>query len=275
MMMQSSTELKCFKGLVYFYVVLLSLSGGLQIFFGATFAWNHLNYSLVLGNNFWIPSTILLCLGPVTYLLCWLGWNAVSKRNRNYLKIFTGLLVILVCIQFVLSAWALALREKLPGAAKHPMDESYSDFKDHIGDHTHIWHKLQYELQCCGVYELSDYFRSGGSHSGVPWSCCTIPTQPEHSACKSFYQRGCMHILSDTIRERLFYVSIVLIVAAIVQSMGLFCIIQLTILLHDQEKENETTDMPSTSRSAERRTRRNKELLPLAQKSSVPDNQKY
>lgn len=63
------------------------LSGGLQIFFGATFAWNHLNYSLVLGNHFWIPSTVLLCLGPVTYVLCWLGWNAVSKRNRNYLKI--------------------------------------------------------------------------------------------------------------------------------------------------------------------------------------------
>lgn len=85
-----------------------------------------------------------------------------------------------------------------------------------------------------------------------------------------------MHILSDTIRERLFYVSIVLICAAIVQSMGLFCIIQLTILLHDEEKEIDVNDLPSTSRSAERRSRRrNKELLPLAQKSSVPDSQKY
>lgn len=65
---------------------LLQLSGGLQIFFGATFAWNHLSYSQLLGNNFWLPSTVLLCLGPITYLLCWLGWNAVSKRNRTYLK---------------------------------------------------------------------------------------------------------------------------------------------------------------------------------------------
>ena len=53
---------------------------------GATFAWNHLSYSQLLGNNFWLPSTVLLCLGPITYLLCWLGWNAVSKRNRTYLK---------------------------------------------------------------------------------------------------------------------------------------------------------------------------------------------
>lgn len=184
--------------------------------------------------------------------------------------------MILVCIQFVLSAWSLALREELPGAAKHPMDTSYEEFKNQINDHTHIWHKMQYELQCCGVYELSDYFRSGQSKSvGVPWSCCSIPTHPEHSACKSFYQRGCMHVVSDTIRERLFYVSIVLICAAIIQSMGLFCIIQLTILLHDQaKKENDPTEMPSTSR-AERRTRRNKELLPLAQSSKVPDSQKY
>lgn len=185
--------------------------------------------------------------------------------------------MILVCIQFGLSAWSLALREKLPGAAKYPMDSSYADFKDHLNDHTHIWHKMQYELQCCGVYELSDYFRTGSSNTGVPWSCCTIPTQPEHSACKSFHQRGCMHILSDTIRERLFYVSIVLICAAIVQSMGLFCIIQLTILIHDEEKAIDPNELPSTStsRSAERRSRRNKELLPLAQKSNVPDNQKY
>jgi len=184
--------------------------------------------------------------------------------------------VILVCIQFGLSAWSLALREKLPGAAKYPMDTSYAEFKEDIGDHLHIWHKMQYELQCCGVYELSDYFRTGQANSGVPWSCCTVPTQPEHSACKSFYQRGCLHILSDTIRERLFYVSIVLICAAIVQSMGLFCIIQLTILLHDREKAADPNDMPSTSRSsAERRNRRNKELLPLAQTSKVPDNQKY
>lgn len=77
----------CHKKPNEMFLLYLQLSGGLQIFFGASFAWNHLNYSLVLGNNFWIPSTILLCLGPVTYLLCWLGWNAVSKRNRNYLKI--------------------------------------------------------------------------------------------------------------------------------------------------------------------------------------------
>lgn len=184
--------------------------------------------------------------------------------------------MILVCIQFVLSAWSLSLRENLPGAAKHPLDISFEEFKAKMDDHEHIWHKMQYDLQCCGVYELTDYYRTGKSHTGVPWSCCAIPTQPEHTACQSFHQRGCMHVLSDTIRERLFYVSIVLICSAIIQSMGLFCIIQLTILLHDEEKKaNDQTDMPSTSRSRERRERRNKELLPLAQSSKVPDSQKY
>jgi hypothetical protein len=157
------------------------------------------------------------------------------------------------------------------------MDLSYEDFTSHISEHTNIWHKMQYELKCCGVYEMSDYFRTGKTHVGVPWSCCTVPTEPEHGACKDFYQRGCLQILSDTIRERLFYVSIVLVCAAIIQSMGLFCIIQLTILLHDEEKkENDPNEMPSTSRGTrERRERRNKELLPLAQSSKVPDSQKY
>lgn len=68
-------------------IFILQLSGGLQIFFGATFAWNHLSYSLVLGSNFWVPSVVLLCLGPITYALCWLGWNAISKQNKQFLRI--------------------------------------------------------------------------------------------------------------------------------------------------------------------------------------------
>jgi CD63 antigen len=182
--------------------------------------------------------------------------------------------VILVCIQFALSAWSLALREKLPGAAKYPIETSFEVFKTQFSDHLHIWHKMQYELKCCGVYEMSDYNRAGTSHVGVPWSCCTIPTEPHHSSCESHYKRGCMHVLSDTIRERLFLVSVALICSAIIQSMGLFCIIQLTILLHQQKNEQDPNEMPSTSRS-ERRPRRNKELLPLAQTSKVPDSQKY
>lgn len=188
--------------------------------------------------------------------------------------------MILVCIQFALSAWSLSLREELPGAAKLQMDASYAEFKHMIGDHTHIWHKMQYELQCCGIYELTDYFRTDGisvGAVGVPWSCCKTPTEAEQTSCNTFHQRGCLHILSETIRDRLFYVSLVLIVAAIVQSMGLFCIIQLTFLLNVHEQQiKDTTDMPSTSRSRESRHRRNKELLPLSQKStSVPESQKY
>jgi hypothetical protein len=66
----------------------------------------------------------------------------------NLLKIliskFTGLLVILVVTQFALSAWSLAMREKLPGAAKHPVDMSYAEFV-HIknkADHTHVWYVI-------------------------------------------------------------------------------------------------------------------------------------
>lgn len=57
--------------------------------------------------------------------------------------------------------------------------------------------------------------------------------------------------------------------------MGLFCIIQLTILLNEDKSKDEALELgPSSSRS-DRRHRRNKELLPLAQTSKLPDSQKY
>lgn len=125
--------------------------------------------------------------------------------------------MILVCIQFALSAWSLALREKLPGHAKFTLDLSFKQFRVNTNDHLNVWNKMQYELQCCGVHQLSDYYSDLTQSGGVPLSCCSVPTKPEHSSCTSFYQRGCIFVLSETIRERLFYVSIVLICAAIIQ----------------------------------------------------------
>lgn len=88
----------------------------------------------------------------------------------------------MLCIQFALSAWSLSMREKLPGAAKHPIDLSYAEFSSKVKDHNQVWHRMQFQLQCCGVYDLQDYFRL---HIGVPWSCCSIPTQPEGSYSKN------------------------------------------------------------------------------------------
>lgn len=57
--------------------------------------------------------------------------------------------------------------------------------------------------------------------------------------------------------------------------MGLFCIIQLTILLNEDNRKEEALDLGPSSSRTDRRHRRNKELLPLAQTSKIPDSQKY
>ena len=55
--------------------------------------------------------------------------------------------------------------------------------------------------------------------------------------------------------------------------MGLFCIIQLTVLLSTKSKDTEMSE-PSTSRGTAR-SRRAKELLPLAQANKLADSEKY
>lgn len=57
--------------------------------------------------------------------------------------------------------------------------------------------------------------------------------------------------------------------------MGLFCIIQLTTLLNEAERTEEVLELGPSSSRTDRRHRRNKELLPLAQTSKLPDSQKY
>ncbi|XP_001987028.2 leukocyte surface antigen CD53 [Drosophila grimshawi] len=228
-MMALPKKIKCFKYLVYSYVFLLALTGAAQIFLGTSLLWGHSVYYGIVQNKLWAPAAILLCLGPVTFILCWMGCQATNQRKRCLLGMFAALLVACICVQFIICGWSLAMRENLPTSVEIFIDDSFVEFLDKFSrtkvDNLHLWNRMQSQLQCCGVDGPLDYRRLS-----LPWSCCSRPEHAYESACDTHYKRGCLAVVSEQIKSRLMITAFGAAIIAILQSLGIFCAVHLTIL---------------------------------------------
>lgn len=137
-----------------------------------------------------------------------------KKLLYAYLKFGTSLLGIIL-ISIFITIWSLTTRKDINGTAVAPVEESFADFlsdSNTLNDHSHLWNRLQSEMQCCGVHGITDYIKTS-----IPWSCCRRPEDPSDPRCLASYQRGCLFALTDETRQRLLYVSVAALIFALVQ----------------------------------------------------------
>ncbi|XP_055686884.1 leukocyte surface antigen CD53 [Lutzomyia longipalpis] len=251
--MKLATRIKCLVYFLYSYAIFLAVCGVVLVIFGGYILYNHLGYGLLVEGGAWGPSAATLCLGLVTICITWMGWNAIAKRNQCRLYLFGMSLLGIILISVFLCIWSLTIRKDIQGSAIYPVESSFSEFiaddtSTAINDHTHLWNRLQSEMQCCGVHGITDYIRIS-----IPWSCCRRPENPSDPRCVSSYQRGCLFALIEETKQRLIYISVAALIFALVQVMGIFMVVHLVVLLKEQERG----DVESRGNS------RNTELLPF------------
>ena len=71
-----------------------------------------------------------------------------------------------------------------------------------------------FQYQCCGIDGPADYRRGA---SAVPWSCCIGSTEPQHSACMTIYQRGCLFVLVQQIKMNLMHCAVGALLTSVFQ----------------------------------------------------------
>ncbi|EDS35808.1 conserved hypothetical protein [Culex quinquefasciatus] len=189
---------------------LLAICGGAQLVIGAFLLWTHRQYSGLVNNQFWEPFGLIIALGLVSQLLCYLGWTSTSKKHRCYLGTFCAFLVALIVVQFLISGWAVAAKHQLITPAELAIESSFHQFISTDGastDKTHIWNRLQRDYQCCGYSSIHDY---SNRKRDIPTSCFD-------SINNKLYNVGCMHLLVKGMEANMIRVAIVAIVAALIQ----------------------------------------------------------
>ncbi|XP_058066139.1 tetraspanin-1 [Anopheles bellator] len=219
--MRLSARIKCFKYLVYAYMILISVCGSAQLVIGAFLLWTHRQYSPIVKNQFWEQFAALIVLGLISQLLCYLGWISTSRKHRCYLGTFCAVLVLFIVILFIVSGWAVATKANLIVPAELAIEASFTEFlsKSLSTDQTHLWNRLQRDFHCCGFNGIHDYKKVG-----VPWSCYDPINAKVYSA-------DCMHVFVRSIEMNMVRVAVVAVCSALIQSLGIFCVIQLTMLL--------------------------------------------
>ncbi|XP_055607739.1 CD63 antigen [Uranotaenia lowii] len=256
--MRLSARIKCFRYLVYAYIVLISICGGAQLVIGAFLLWTHRQYSKLVNDQFWEPFGVMIALGIVSQLLCYLGWTSTSKKHRCYLGTFCVFLVAQIIVQFLVGGWAMASRHQLQIPAELALESNFQQFLGLTGataDPTHVWNRLQRDFHCCGLHSVHDFQKVTKPTSGIPWSCY----EPIN---KEIYAHGCMHVFMQSIQTNMMRVAALAIATALVQSLGIFCVIQLVMLL----KKTKMT-LPNGANGANQSMRMKRplrETMPLA-----------
>ncbi|XP_063701217.1 tetraspanin-9 [Culicoides brevitarsis] len=267
--MKLATKIKCLKYLVYAYIILLTIVGACQIVIGGGLIYMHMRYKSITYDAFYWPAIILLLSGPAVFLLSWFGWNAAAKKHRSYLTVFSVGLVALLCVQFWICGYAVSVRESLPSAAEYQISNSFHEYFRNQSDTNHIWNRLQTDMKCCGIFGVMDYRHASqrASQPAIPWACCSQSEDPHEPFCKHVFQRGCLQALSEDNRKGLLICALTAIACAVLQSFGLFCAIQLVILLgRTTSFDVERREGSAPARTMERREQ--KELTPLASSPS-------
>uniref|UniRef100_A0A182WJS0 Tetraspanin n=1 Tax=Anopheles minimus TaxID=112268 RepID=A0A182WJS0_9DIPT len=248
-----------------FWQQLEIICGGAQLVIGAFLLWTHKQYAPIVKNQFWEPFAVLIALGVVSQALCYLGWTSASRKHRCYLGLVKQnalplrnpqvliTLTFLISVQCIfMSGWAVATKAHLIVPAELAIETSFSDFlaKDNTNDQTHIWNRLQRDFRCCGYNGIHDYKKN--KQMGFPWSCYDpIDTK--------VFNTGCMHVFVKSIEMNMIRVAVVAVASALVQSLGIFCVIQLTMLLR-----RPTLMLPNGGDNHSVRVKRTRELTPLS-----------
>lgn len=142
-----------------------------QIGLGGILMWDHVSLNDLVENSFWKPAGALICIGLLSLLVCWLGWNSTRKKKKCNLmmvinrNLFINLVIILIflalqfftllflfgCVQIYVCYWAHILRQSLlkSGSANFEisLDNTFVQFfPKYIHQSDHIWHRVQEEV---------------------------------------------------------------------------------------------------------------------------------
>ncbi|XP_034288626.1 tetraspanin-6-like [Pantherophis guttatus] len=124
-----------------------------------------------------VPVTITV-IGVLIIILSGFGAIALFRSNKAMIKLFTGLLVLLLITEILVVATSYACRIKLLQTVSKDFVRILNKY-DKIVQITKGVDTLQAEFQCCGAENYSDWQNTtfGLLSSSVPKSCCKVPVE--------------------------------------------------------------------------------------------------
>ncbi|XP_068193350.1 tetraspanin-10 [Antennarius striatus] len=130
------------------------------------------------------PMLILVTLGLVLTMLCLSGCVGALRENCFLLKMFCGMVLLLITAQVLVVIVAYSLQDQIGDYVRSGVLTAMVRYQDDL-DLRFIVDEIQSNLQCCGAenyrdWEINIYYNCsapGVLACGVPATCCVDPLE--------------------------------------------------------------------------------------------------
>lgn len=190
----------CVTKVVVFFVNFILLVFGLAIVIIAGIYMSHENdFGFIFTDNTFFLPILSMGIGTAMVLLCPIGYYGALKENRLVVKVYGGLLIVLLTAQLVVGI-LITVNASVP--VEHiqtKMNDTFSQYGHEDPEMQANINSFQREAECCGVRDYSDWglYPFGQAHNdSVPDSCCR----------EDYYKVGCgLNVLSKEDYEDLIF----------------------------------------------------------------------
>ncbi|CAL8071750.1 unnamed protein product [Orchesella dallaii] len=196
-------------------------------------------------------SYLLLAAGALGLIAAVFGCCGIAKSDRCYLFVYILLLLLIFLLEVMAGSLAFIYREQAYQELETRLNVTFIENygKEPVDDapKTRAIDEMQREFHCCGANSYEDWMQSRWLLDGlagtnkVPDSCC----KTEGTGCgvrdhpSNIYYTGCIHMLSDTVRNHLGYLTISGLGLCILQIIGVI----FSTCLYIKLKQVDITDL--------------------------------
>uniref|UniRef100_A0A3P9MNV4 Tetraspanin-10 n=1 Tax=Oryzias latipes TaxID=8090 RepID=A0A3P9MNV4_ORYLA len=191
------------------------------------------------------PMLVLVSLGFLLAVLCLTGCVGAIRENSCLLRLFSGILLILITVQVLIAIMAYSMQDQIEVYMRSGMLAAMAGYQDDL-DLRFITDEIQTNLQCCGAdtyrdWETNIYYNCsspGVLACGVPATCCVDPLDngtvwnsqcglgaqrlDEFTAQSTIFLGGCIGGISRWIEQNQGLVGAVAVVVLGVQILAVF-----------------------------------------------------
>ncbi|XP_023813293.1 tetraspanin-10 isoform X2 [Oryzias latipes] len=120
------------------------------------------------------PMLVLVSLGFLLAVLCLTGCVGAIRENSCLLRLFSGILLILITVQVLIAIMAYSMQDQIEVYMRSGMLAAMAGYQDDL-DLRFITDEIQTNLQCCGADTYRDW--ETNMSSGV-WRPCNLLRGP-------------------------------------------------------------------------------------------------
>ncbi|XP_060529656.1 CD63 antigen-like isoform X2 [Cylas formicarius] len=179
-------------------------------------------------SQYYSPSILAIVIGFIILVIALFGCVGAIKESTCLVNTYSFFLAIVLVLEIAVSIAAYAMRANLNATIGNNMEVAMHHYDNEFNAFT--WNATQYNLQCCGINEATEWNRFAGFSGyyltnatyrnetvNVPLTCC-----PDEN-CERYkvYEYGCLNRLTFIVSQCALLLGVGALCVSFIQLMGI------------------------------------------------------